>query len=1645
LGASGAATLSGAITPANGKLKLGGGGGTLVVAGVIADSSSPTSVTITGGTVHLTNNGNTFSGGVTLAAGTLQFDNNTLGTGLVTFAGGVLQWSPGNTQDISGRIAPVSAGQIANLDVGGNSVTFTSPIGGTGGLTKGGAGTLVFTVPISYTGGTTVSAGTLQGDTSTLTGFIVDNASLVFNQSTNGTFAGVISGGGSVTKSGSGTVVLSGSNSYSGGTTIAGGLLNAASMASLGSGPVAMTNGGSLTVDLHIQANVPFVNRVATFNDPWNTGTSDPSLFQAVINWGDGTSTSIGTVNVLSPQAATYEVTGAHAYVSTGNYTIGITITKQGVQNSSLTLTNYAAVTSAAGIATAPLNFSGTEGQALANVAVAKLTGVTGSAPPAGYTAVIFWGDGTTSTATILAPDASHVSLVQGSHTYADESTPDHTSSGNSYRVVVDVYDGTTLAAEVSGAATIIDPPVVASGVSFTAVEGTTSDVAAVATFTDPGGAEAVGEYSAMIDWGDGQSSAGAITGPAAGGVFTVSGSHLYAEEGSFTITTTINHETATPAIATSQASVADVPVVATGVSNVAPTAVVGQSFTALAQTGSGGVAVPRVAVAAGPDCIAEVVNSAVAFYNMAGGQAQGTSPQLLKDFFAPAGADGQATFTGAVALYDEDASHFVIGCLETNAGAQTSYLDLAFSKTTNPADGFVYQRINLKETAAGQSYYGDSLRIGRNYEAFAFTVNMLSFNGGTFDHVQVVTIDKTSALAANGSAAPQRVDLSGSLYHSLTPAVMHGVSSSMVGITYHSLMWFVEDAPGGSSIRVVQLQDALNPTPAAFTYTDLGVMPYLPPPAMHLPGNQSLTVADSGFVNADWRNNFLVAAHTVGIASDTASHVQWFEIEATRKACGCPDPVSLMQQGVVNPGAGIDTALGAMAIDAGDNIGMAFEQSSAGQYLSTYATGQPFGSPIGQMELPILVRGGQGNLAANSLGAAAAISPSATGGGFWADGAFASGNNLWGMAVGNIMLPTGMVATAGQSFSGVVATFQDPAGAESVDQYSATILWGDGSALDNGALIDFNPNTRSFEVRGSHAYASAGTYSISVTVHHGTAAPVTVTSQVNIADAPPQVVGALVIVGQQYQQLTHVKVASFTGAGSMAVIDWGDETGTSAGTIEPNGSGGYDVFGSHAYYKAATGFQVTVTVTNSHGSAGMGLSKATISGVTLPANPASVYVDDNWSTTAAGAEPAADPLGGLIYGYNAFATIQEAVNAAAAGGTMTIYGGSYTAPVTFTKALASVETATNPLLPGQTAVQVAGTISLGVNPLSINCLCTTIISGAISGSAAVTKTGAGSLTLSGHNTYSGTTTVPSGTLTIANSSALPDGASISVGNWPDVYRSVDQSVGGPVNLALVDSHFDNVANEWSFQISATNISATSVLRDVHFVEQFIWDYTDPAHPVAFTWNNAAYRWELPSKNWTYSAYAVQGQMTLLPMDRAKIDTLLTYTPSGGNAATVQASDSLPAWALGDFAPGETKTFTIYNDVTQHFIPDIVGFAVAQPLPGQPAPFVPAAAVPAEMIPAPSAAPVFAAPAATVAAAAPAPFATSTWSSAQASGMTRSSAHDAVLAAAAKDQTSRAARLMAGEYQWLAQQRQAEKNDASTTWDRLLARFGDRS
>ena len=112
-------------------------------------------------------------------------------------------------------------------------MTYAGVISSGGSLEQRGTGTLILTGANTYTGGTTITSGTLQiggttvmGHDGSVTGNMhCNNSTLVFRRSNGLTYAGIVSGSGSLTQQGTGNLTLSGASTYGGGTNIVNGTL----------------------------------------------------------------------------------------------------------------------------------------------------------------------------------------------------------------------------------------------------------------------------------------------------------------------------------------------------------------------------------------------------------------------------------------------------------------------------------------------------------------------------------------------------------------------------------------------------------------------------------------------------------------------------------------------------------------------------------------------------------------------------------------------------------------------------------------------------------------------------------------------------------------------------------------------------------------------------------------------------------------------------------------------------------------------------------------------------------------------------------------------------------------------------------------------------------------------------------------------------------------------------------------------------------------------------------------------------------------------------------------------------------------------------------------------------------------------------
>ena len=154
--------------------------------------------------------------------------NVTFTVPIVVSGGSDIQIDGGTLEVASLNGTAVHIGTAAGTSFSYNAssnLTFDGTITGAGAFAKRGNGTLTLTGNNTYTGGTTISAGTLAGNSDSLQGNIANTAALVFNQSANGTYSGILSGSGSLTKNGAATLTLAGANANSGTTLVNSGTL----------------------------------------------------------------------------------------------------------------------------------------------------------------------------------------------------------------------------------------------------------------------------------------------------------------------------------------------------------------------------------------------------------------------------------------------------------------------------------------------------------------------------------------------------------------------------------------------------------------------------------------------------------------------------------------------------------------------------------------------------------------------------------------------------------------------------------------------------------------------------------------------------------------------------------------------------------------------------------------------------------------------------------------------------------------------------------------------------------------------------------------------------------------------------------------------------------------------------------------------------------------------------------------------------------------------------------------------------------------------------------------------------------------------------------------------------------------------------
>ena len=343
---------AGSITLGSNTLTSGGSDASTTFSGVISGTNGNI---IKAGTGTLTLSGaNTYTGTTTINAGDLTVSGSLHDSTAVTIASGA-DYNVNASDTVAsiegaGNIVIASSQTLTAGD--GNDKTLSGVISGAGNYIKAGSGTQTLSASNTYTGTTQVSAGTLtvsgSGRLSDSTAVTVDSGAvynvavsdtvasiagagsitLGSNTLTSGgsdastTFSGVISGtNGNIIKAGTGTLTLSGANTYTGTTTI-----NAGDLTVSGS----LHDSTAVTIASGADYNVNASDTVASIEGAGNIVIASNQTLTA----GDGNDKTLsgvisGAGNYIKAGSGTQTLSASNTYTGTTQVSAG-TLTVSG-------------------------------------------------------------------------------------------------------------------------------------------------------------------------------------------------------------------------------------------------------------------------------------------------------------------------------------------------------------------------------------------------------------------------------------------------------------------------------------------------------------------------------------------------------------------------------------------------------------------------------------------------------------------------------------------------------------------------------------------------------------------------------------------------------------------------------------------------------------------------------------------------------------------------------------------------------------------------------------------------------------------------------------------------------------------------------------------------------------------------------------------------------------------------------------------------------------------------------------------------------------------------------------------------------------------------------------------------------------------
>ena len=433
-----------------------------------------------------------------------------------------------------------------------------------------------------------------------------------------------------------------------------------------------------------------------------------------------------------------------------------------------------------------------------------------------------------------------------------------------------------------------------------------------------------------------------------------------------------------------------------------------------------------------GPNGIIQVINVRIVYWSKSGKQIW--APKSFTQFFPWA---ANAFQSDPRCLYDPVAQRFYVVILDIDFNTLHSYIDLAVSKSSNPATStsadWYFYRIENTHIVNGVQYFGDYSALGYDDKAIYMSLNTYDIpTESKASDDQITIINKAAAISGTTNYSFVYIPGGGNAAFTLQPCTVVGTNGP------GNVAYFGETFPAGSAnqVRVWALSDPLGAktlTSSLVTIPNNGGFPpghdQAPQPGT---GNTVDTLDGRTQGNAFWVNGGIWFCHTAG-GSSGRSMVNYYHVDVSNFPGTGP---ALIESGKIDGGTGMWTYQPSIHGNLRGDVCMVYCGSSTTTnptiYYMARAGGAPTFDPVG------VIKASPGYYNGSRWGDYASVSVDPVDQSFWV-------THEWAKSIANINWSTWW---ANVVIGGPPAITSEPASSTVYEGDTATMVVGATSSL---------------------------------------------------------------------------------------------------------------------------------------------------------------------------------------------------------------------------------------------------------------------------------------------------------------------------------------------------------------------------------------------------------------------------------------------------------------------------------------------------------------------------------------------------------------------------------------------------------------------